>query len=67
MAEVLDQIAEIPKDRTTILLCNIGNRSAQSAFALRVAGCSKVVVLQTGLTGAQKDAAFKLRRRDRRR
>jgi rhodanese-related sulfurtransferase len=36
------------KDRMTILFCNTGSLSAQAAFALRVAGRSNVVVMQTG-------------------
>ena len=57
--EVLDRIDEIPQDRMTILFCNTGSLSSQAAFALRVAGRSNVVVLQTGLTGWQQDAAFR--------
>ena len=57
--EVLDRIDEIPEDRMTILFCNTGSLSAQAAFALRVAGRSNVVVMQTGFTGWQQDAAFK--------
>ena len=57
--EVLDRIDEIPEDRMTILFCNTGSLSAQAAFALRVAGRSNVVVMQTGFTGWQRDAAFK--------
>ena len=57
--EVLDRIDEIPEDRMTILFCNTGSLSAQAAFALRVAGRSNVVVMQTGFTGWQEDAAWK--------
>ncbi|MGO4917617.1 rhodanese-like domain-containing protein [Pseudogemmobacter sp. W21_MBD1_M6] len=57
--EVLDRIDEIPEDRRTILFCNTGSLSAQAAFALRVAGRSNVVVMQTGFTGWQQDAAYK--------
>ncbi|MBU0643579.1 MAG: rhodanese-like domain-containing protein [Alphaproteobacteria bacterium] len=57
--EVLDRIEEIPEDRMTILFCNTGSLSAQAAFALRVAGRSNVVVMQTGFTGWQQDAAYK--------
>lgn len=57
--EVLDRIDEIPEDRMTILFCNTGSLSAQAAFALRVAGRANVVVMQTGFTGWQKDAAWK--------
>lgn len=57
--QVLDRIDEIPEDRMTILFCNTGSLSAQAAFALRVAGRSNVVVMQTGFTGWQQDAAYK--------
>ena len=57
--EVLDRIDEIPEDRMTILFCNTGSLSAQAAFALRVAGRKNVVVMQTGFTGWQQDAAYK--------
>ena len=57
--EVLDRIDEIPEDRMTILFCNTGSLSAQAAFALRVAGRSNVVVMQTGFAGWQQDAAWK--------
>jgi len=57
--EVLDRIEEIPEDRMTILFCNTGSLSAQAAFALRVAGRSNVVVMQTGFTGWQQDAAYR--------
>lgn len=57
--EVLDRIDEIPEDRMTILFCNTGSLSAQAAFALRVAGRTNVIVLQSGFSGWEKDAAFK--------
>ena len=57
--EVLDRIDEIPEGRMTILFCNTGSLSAQAAFALRVAGRSNVVLMQTGFTGWQQDAAYK--------
>jgi len=57
--QVLDRIDEIPEDRMTILFCNTGSLSAQAAFALRVAGRSNVLVMQTGFTGWQQDAAYK--------
>lgn len=57
--EVLGRIDEIPTDQKVILFCNTGSLSAQAAFALRVAGRDNVVVLQTGLNGWQKDAAWK--------
>jgi len=57
--EVLDRIDEIPEDRMTILFCNTGSLSAQASFALRVAGRTNVVTMQTGFTGWQQDAAWK--------
>ena len=56
---VLDRIDEIPEDRMTILFCNTGSLSAQATFALRVAGRTNVLVLQSGFTGWQQDAAHK--------
>jgi rhodanese-related sulfurtransferase len=57
--EVLSRINEIPKDKEVILFCNTGSLSAQAAFALRVAGRDNVLLLQTGLDGWKKDAAYK--------
>lgn len=56
--EVLDRIDEIPEGRMTILFCNTGSLSAQAAFALRVAGRSNVVLMQTGINGWRQDAAY---------
>ena len=56
--EVLDRIEEIPTDRMTILFCDTGARSSQATFALRVAGRSNVVVLQSGYGGWLRDAAY---------
>ena len=57
--EVLTRINDIPTDKKVVLFCNTGSLSAQAAFALRVAGRDNVVVLQTGLEGWRKDAAYK--------
>lgn len=57
--EVLDRIDEIPEDRMTILFCNTGSLSAQATFALRVAGRTNVVVLQSGIQGWQQTAAYR--------
>ena len=57
--EVLGRINEIPTDKKVILFCNTGSLSAQAAFALRVAGRDNVLLLQTGLHGWKKDAAYK--------
>ena len=56
--EVLTRISEIPKDKKVVLFCNTGSLSAQAAFALRVAGRDNVLVLQTGIDGWRKDAAY---------
>ena len=57
--EVLGRINEIPTDKKVILFCNTGSLSAQAAFALRVAGRDNVLLLQTGLDGWKRDAAYK--------
>ena len=57
--EVLSRINEIPKDKKVILFCNTGSLSAQAVFALRVAGRDNILLLQTGLDGWKKDAAYK--------
>lgn len=56
--EVLDRIEEIPDNRMTILFCNTGARSSQATFALRVAGRTNVLVMQSGFDGWQRDAAY---------
>jgi rhodanese-related sulfurtransferase len=56
---VLDRMDEIPEDRMTILFCNTGSLSAQATFALRVAGRTNVLVLQSGFFGWQQSAAYK--------
>lgn len=57
--QVLERIDEIPSDRMTILYCNTGSLSAQATFALRVAGRTNVVVLQSGIIGWTETAAYK--------
>ncbi|GAB4265222.1 MAG: hypothetical protein Kow0013_13160 [Pararhodobacter sp.] len=57
--EVLERIDEIPADGMVILFCNTGIRSAQATFALRVAGRTNAVVLQSGLDGWQANAAYR--------
>ncbi|MEL0099530.1 MAG: rhodanese-like domain-containing protein [Opitutae bacterium] len=57
--EVLERIDEIPESRMTILFCNTGTLSAQATFALRVAGKSNVVVMQSGLNGWKHAAPYK--------
>jgi len=57
--EILARKNEIPKDRKVILFCNTGSNSAQASFALRVIGMENVLVLQTGIIGWKKTAAYK--------
>jgi len=56
--EVLDRMDEVPSEGMTILYCNTGSLSAQAVFALRVAGRSNVLVLQSGFLGWQQTAAY---------
>ncbi|MDB0052980.1 rhodanese-like domain-containing protein [Ascidiaceihabitans sp.] len=49
--DVFSRIDEIPKDQKTILFCNTGALSAQSAFGLRVLGYENILILQTGYGG----------------
>ena len=57
--EVLERIDEVPETGKVILFCNTGSLSSQATFALRVAGRTNVVVLQTGIIGWKKNAAYK--------
>ncbi len=57
--EILDRIDEIPEQGKVVLFCNTGSLSAQAAFALRVAGRSNVVVMQSGLIGWKETAGYK--------
>lgn len=56
--EVLLRMDEIPQTGMVILFCNTGSLSAQATFALRVAGRTNAVVMQGGIQGWQRDAAF---------
>lgn len=46
--DVFSRLDEISTDQKTILFCNTGALSAQSAFGLRVMGYDNVLVLQGG-------------------
>lgn len=46
--EVFARLDEIPPVQKTVLFCNTGALSAQSAFGLRVMGYDNVLVLQGG-------------------
>ena len=49
--EVFSRLDEVPTKRKTVLFCNTGALSAQSAFGLRVIGYDNVLILQTGFEG----------------
>ncbi|MDF1802776.1 rhodanese-like domain-containing protein [Thalassovita sp.] len=53
------RLSELPETGMVILYCNTGSLSAQATFAARVLGRENVVVLQSGLRGWLKDAAWK--------
>lgn len=57
--EVLDRIDEVPASGMVVMFCNTGIRSAQATFALRVAGRTNVVVLQSGYDGWLETAAYR--------
>ena len=45
---VLEEAAQIPKNKMVVVYCNTGLLSAQAGFALRVAGWDNVRILQGG-------------------
>ncbi len=49
MGEVADRLSEIPQDKTIIVTCRSGNRSAQIADLLRSSGYSRVHNMEGGL------------------
>ncbi|MBR9651230.1 rhodanese-like domain-containing protein [Thalassovita aquimarina] len=57
--EIPGRIDELPEDGMVILYCNTGSLSAQATFAARLMGRENVLVLQTGFTGWQEEAAWK--------
>lgn len=57
--EIPGRIDELPEDGMVILYCNTGSLSAQATFAARLMGRENVLVLQTGFTGWQQEAAWK--------
>ena len=56
--EVLTRIDEVPDSGLVVMFCNTGVRSTQAMFALRVAGRSNVVVMQSGLDGWLETAPY---------
>ena len=46
--DIFSRLDDIPQDQKTVLFCNTGALSAQSAFGLRVLGYDNVLVLQGG-------------------
>jgi rhodanese-related sulfurtransferase len=57
--EVPARLDEIPETGMVVFYCNTGTLSSQATFAARLLGRENVVVLQTGLRGWQKTAAYK--------
>lgn len=57
--EVPGRLDELPETGMVVLYCNTGSLSAQATFAARVMGRENVLVLQSGLQGWLKDAAWK--------
>ncbi|WP_323783577.1 rhodanese-like domain-containing protein [Thalassovita sp.] len=57
--EIPGRIDELPDSGMVILYCNTGSLSAQATFAARLMGRENVLVLQTGFTGWQQEAAWK--------
>lgn len=57
--EVPGQLEALPSGGMVILYCNTGSLSAQAAFAARLLGYDKVLVLQTGFDGWQANAAYR--------
>ncbi|WP_317627034.1 rhodanese-like domain-containing protein [Rhodalgimonas zhirmunskyi] len=57
--EVPGRIDELPQEGMVILYCNTGSLSAQATFAARLMGRENALVLQSGINGWQKDAAYK--------
>ncbi len=49
LADIDKRLAEVPKDRPTIVVCAAGNAAGKAADALRKAGHDKVFVLEGGL------------------
>lgn len=57
--EIPGRLDELPETGLVILYCNTGSLSAQATFAARLMGRENVVVLQSGIQGWLKDAAWK--------
>ena len=55
--------AELPKDKPILIYCNTGSLSAQSGFALRVAGMENVRILQGGFAEWKAKGGFDAYRR----
>ena len=56
--QVLSKRDDIPKNKPVIIYCNTGSLSAQSGFALRVAGYENVRILQGGFAEWQAKGGF---------
>lgn len=60
--QVLAKRDQIPRDKTVLIYCNTGSRSAQAGFALRVAGWDNVRILQGGIDGWKARGGFEASR-----
>jgi len=61
--QVLARRAELPKDKPVLIYCNTGSLSAQTGFALRVAGMDNVRILQGGYSEWKSKGGFDANRR----
>lgn len=50
LGELANRVAEVPHDRTVVVVCHSGNRSAQGRDILRQAGFSTVTSMAGGMT-----------------
>ncbi len=55
--EIHDRIAEIPKDRTVVLVCNTGLRAYESQLMLKELGVTNTVNVQGGMVAMHKIGA----------
>ena len=49
LAELSTRMSEIPKDKTVVIICRSGNRSAQARDQLRAAGYSQTTSVDGGM------------------
>ncbi len=53
LGQLASRVAEVPHDRTVLVVCHSGNRSAQGRDILRQAGFSNVTSMAGGMTDWQ--------------